>query len=139
VVALNSVFVWEWMRYIRERGGTRGIHYATPIGLQEDLARTICAHPDTAIQVRNHTVLRPFTIDYGISAEPTCRDKHITVCDPQACSAVAPGGIEVVVEYARTRGGAVQVREVRKIRDRHQAPSSSDTTGNGLSRMERQP
>src|SRR5262245_34339272 len=45
LVVSNVLFNLEWMRFVREKGGTRGIHYSTPIGLQEQAIRTICADP----------------------------------------------------------------------------------------------
>jgi hypothetical protein len=110
LIVSNVLFDIEWMRFVRERGGTRGIHYSTPVGLQEKAIRAICASPSTVIQVQNETVLWPFPISYGISTEPSCLGKRISICRPDECLSVGPGMVRIRLTYAKERGGELRVQ-----------------------------
>jgi hypothetical protein len=109
VVVSNVAFNLDWMAYIRERGGTRGIHYSTPIGLQEQAILAICAVPSSSVQVENRTILWPFPIQYGVSTESSCNGKQINICPAGTCPPLAEGEFKVSLAYASDRGGALKV------------------------------
>jgi hypothetical protein len=103
----------QWMGYIRERGGTRGGPYGTPVGLQMEAMREVCAAPEQSIVLWNDTAMYPFPFQYLATTEAACRDKKVVVCAPvpkpltKACPPV--DGCLHRLSYASERGGALRV------------------------------
>jgi len=106
---LQFQFNVEWMRYIRQREGTRGIHYATPLGAQRRTVLALCAMPDADLQVENETLLFPDSLSYLALTEPACRDKRVLVCGPGACP-TAGGARRVRLLYRSRIGGGLRLK-----------------------------
>lgn len=108
-------FIGAWRRYIDDRTGTRGLHYGTPLGHQEEVMRAFCLAPGQRLVLDNQTVLfrRPFA--YWSRVLPECRNREVVVCGAGAragflaCPEPTPGGRHVRLVYARERGGALRL------------------------------
>jgi len=112
-VAQFSMIV-EWMGYIRERGGTRGGPYATPVGLEIEAMRTVCAGPEPVIVLRNDTEMHPYPFEYLAVTEAACRGKTVIVCASalqphKPCPPTAPNDRLRRLSYASAKGGALRV------------------------------
>jgi hypothetical protein len=90
-------FLPMWMRYIHERGGTRGIHYTTPVADEERFMRGACSQGDD-IQIENHTVIYAVPLDYIAATDPACKGKRVALCNG-SCGGGAPGTKVVQLRY----------------------------------------
>jgi hypothetical protein len=109
VIALGQfALVQRWMNFIRAEGGTRGVHYATPLAAQRELIRRACAAPQRELMVLNQTVLFPHSLQYVAFAEPACAGKRVTICPPSC--ALPAGGRVFKLHYLRPKGGALGLR-----------------------------
>jgi hypothetical protein len=115
VAALQFAFVVTWMSYVRAHGGTRGIHYGTPIGGQRALMRSACAGPADVV-LRNETNLFQAPLVYWAAVRPECQGKSVRVCGangvrpPTACPGPTPGTETVRLVYAHDGGGALALK-----------------------------
>ena len=117
VVALAqfSVLV-DWMGFIRVTGGTRSAGYGTPIGLQLEAMREVCAAPESAIVLRDEIEMFPFAFQYHAATLPACRGKTIVVCGDagprlimKPCPPPAEGTRVRRLRYAEGMGGRLKV------------------------------
>lgn len=101
----QSAIVIDWRRYVAERGGTRGIHQASPIGAQVAVIDASCRSARSAdVWIENRTRLFPAALLYHAAVVPACAGKRVRVCGGDQCP---PTGERVVLEYARAVGGAL--------------------------------
>jgi hypothetical protein len=83
-----------WMEWIRNNGGTRGIHYGLPIGVQRQALAESCAvdAPAPAIALQTQLVIfscRAWSRWRG--TEPACQGRRVVVCGGPACPALPAG------------------------------------------------
>ncbi len=108
--ALQFAFISAWMGYVKENGGIRGIHYSTPVALQQQAVRAACAQPEQNLILQNSTLIFPESLKYLVSAEPACVGKRVLICPYGGCPPPPPGGRGLTLVYARNVGGAVEWR-----------------------------
>ena len=113
-IAQFAVLV-EWMGFVRWTGGTRSAGYGTPIGLQLQAMREVCATPEPAIVLKNGTEMFPFPFEYHAATLPECRGKTVLVCadEPRPltkrCPAPVEGTAVLRLRYAEATGGRLKV------------------------------
>ena len=100
VALVQFSFLPMWMHYVRARGGTRGIHFTTPLAEERTWMREACA-TEKNFAIENHTVLFPASLDYLASTERACADHHVDICDG-SCSAEKT---VISLRYADAIGG----------------------------------
>ena len=109
VLALAEAgFNQAWMRWVRERGGTAGIHYSVPVAGQRELLRTACSSERQFVALKNQTYLFPESLLSLARTEPACADKRLMVC-PGTCPPLDSRWRQVVVRYAAYPGGRLAV------------------------------
>jgi hypothetical protein len=79
VAFVQMLFVVQWMSYIRNHGGTRGIHYGATLSEQTQAVREACLRPGKRTIIDSEVTIFARSIEYLASAIPSCRDKEITV------------------------------------------------------------
>jgi hypothetical protein len=105
VLALaEATFNQEWMRWVRERGGTAGIHYSVPMAAQRALLRAACSTERPQVALANRTYLFPESVLSLAQTEPTCAGKRVAVC-PGNCPVLDSQWRVVSVRYAAYPGG----------------------------------
>lgn len=85
-------FLPMWMTYVREQGGTRGIHYTTILSEEQAFMRRACSLGSDVV-VENRTVMFDPAIDYIAKSEPACRNVTVSICKgtcPGSAGARAP-------------------------------------------------
>jgi len=92
VAILQMGFVIEWMSYIRERGGTRGIHYGATLTEQIAAVRSACDRGRSRIAIDSRVTIFGESIEYLASSLEECKGKVVTV------SGTGPGTV-VQLEY----------------------------------------
>ncbi len=95
-------FLPMWMGYVRSHGGTRGIHYTTPLSEERAWMRGACS-AGSNIQIENRTVLFAPALDYIASTEDACKGKSVVVCGG-ACRSTDPDARIVHLRYAAVGG-----------------------------------
>ncbi len=108
LAAVQLLFLVGWMSYIRVRGGTHGIHYSTPVSLQEKAVRKICEAPEKIIVVENQTALFPASIQYLAEIEPRCAGKIVRLCF-RTCPPTPADVRRTRIGYLAPYGGALAV------------------------------
>ena len=83
VALLQFCFLPLWMHYVRERGGTQGIHFTTPLMEEQNFLRLACPS-SKKIAVENHTVIFASALDYLAKHEAACVDHTVEIC-AEAC------------------------------------------------------
>jgi hypothetical protein len=96
-------FLPMWMRYVRSHGGTRGIHYTTPLSEERAWMREAC-RMGNVVQIENHTVLFAPALDYLAHTEDGCRDHDVTLCGGSGCRGGDPNARIVRLHYAAVGG-----------------------------------
>jgi len=115
VAVAQFLVIVQWMGYIRERGGTRGGPYATPIDPQTEAMNGVCSVPERVIVLRSETAMFRFSFEYLATTEPACRGKAVVVCAAtpgpltKACPPPNPDARLVRLGYASEKGGALRV------------------------------
>lgn len=93
-----------WMRYIRERGGTQGIHYSVPLSAQQTVVRRLCEEAQGQVFLENRTAIFPPSLGYVAQTTPACENVRLGLCAGWDC----PQGVPVRrLRYAGPVGGAV--------------------------------
>ena len=103
VAILQMGFIVQWMSYIRERGGTRGIHYGATLAQQISAVRSACHHKGDPIVIESHVTVFGDSILYLASALKECDGKVVTV------SETGPG-TRVRLEYESSDSARLVVR-----------------------------
>ena len=94
-----------WMRYVRERGGTQGIHYSTPLAAQQAIILRACQETGQGtLFLENHTTLFPPSLGYVVRTTPACQGVSVYLCHPRNCP---PGALVRRLRYATPHGGAI--------------------------------
>lgn len=93
-----------WMRYIRERGGTQGIHYSVPLSAQQTVVRRLCEEAHGQVFLDNRTAIFPQSLSYVAQTTPACQNVQLGLCGGWNC----PQGVPLrTLRYAGPVGGAV--------------------------------
>jgi hypothetical protein len=112
VISLVAVaqlsFSNAWLNYVDAEGGTRGVHYGTPVAHQYRALKTACARPEPVIRIENHTVILPHALTYVAQTERRCRTKQVEICAGY-CAPPAPGTASLRLVYPRPTGGDVAI------------------------------
>jgi hypothetical protein len=111
VVVLQLAFILIWVAYIRERGGTRGMHYSTPVEATAAAVRQACAGPEPTVYFANQTIVLPVVFQFHAEVEPLCVGKSLVQCGG-GCPVGALGSRTFLFAYAKPRGGAAVLRAV---------------------------
>lgn len=93
-----------WMGYVRQRGGTQGVHYSTPLAAQQEVIRRVCEESPSPVSLENYTVLFPHSLSYVARTTPACQNVALTLCGPWGCP---PGTTLRRLRYAAPVGGAL--------------------------------
>ncbi len=105
VLALVQVtFTQAWMRWVRERGGTAGIHYSVPLSAQRAFLRSACSTDRPQVALANRTYLFPDSLLNLAQTEPACAGKRVGVC-PGDCPVLDAKWRVVSLRYATPPGG----------------------------------
>ncbi|MBN1203654.1 MAG: hypothetical protein JXB05_01855 [Myxococcaceae bacterium] len=93
-----------WMGYARERGGTQGIHYSSPLAAQQAVIRRLCEEAKGTVFLENHTWIFPPPLGYVARTTPACQGLNIHLCGSRGCP---PGAPIRRLRYAAPVGGAL--------------------------------
>jgi hypothetical protein len=105
VLALGEAsFDQAWMRWIRERGGTAGVHYSVPMAAQRALLNTACSTDRLQVALANRTYLFPESLLSLAQTEPACTGKRVAICAVN-CPPLEPTWSVVSVHYAAYPAG----------------------------------
>ena len=88
----------SWMGWIRERGGTRGIHYGLTLGAQRQALAAACAAPTPGIALELQVVAFPESLRSLARTEPACRGRRVEVCGV-LCPVPPPGWSVATLRY----------------------------------------
>jgi len=89
----------SWMGWIRERGGTRGIHYGLTLGAQRAALAQACTASAPGIALEVQVVAFPESFRSLARTEPACRGHGVEVCGA-VCPALPPGWSVATLRYA---------------------------------------
>jgi hypothetical protein len=109
ITALNLIVLFTLARFIIERGGTRGIHYGTPVALQAETVETLCARRGSPIYVENATLLFEAVLRQHASRVPQCLGRPVRLCKRPRCRDAPPSSVVARIEYAEPEGGRLSV------------------------------
>ena len=105
VVALaDGGFQRVWMGWVREHGGTAGVHYSVPLSSQRLLLREACTTVQPKVALANRTLLFPHSLLSLAQTESACAGKTVGVC-PADCPTLDAQWRVVFVRYAAPPGG----------------------------------
>jgi hypothetical protein len=105
VLALGeTIFNQAWMRWVRERGGTAGIHYSVPLAAQRALLHAACSTDRPQVALVNQTYLFPDSLLSLAQTERACVGKRVAVCRGK-CPPLDQQWRQVLVRYAAYPGG----------------------------------
>ena len=102
-IVVQFSFIERWMAFIDMNGGTRGVHYSVPLGLQTDVVKRACATSAPTIIFDNRTVLFPASLKYLASIDPSCRGKEVAFCT-EHCPRTSQQRSVFRLEYADSGG-----------------------------------
>ena len=115
IALAQFVVIVQWMGYVRERGGTRGGPYSTPLGVQIRAIQAVCSVPEPVIILWNETAMYPYAFEYLATTDGACHGKTVVVCapTPNSLTKTCPPRTEAVrlrrLSYASEKGGALRV------------------------------
>lgn len=104
----EATFNQAWMRWVRERGGTAGIHYSVPMAAQRALLAAACSTDRSQVALNNQTYLFPESLLSLAHTEAACLGKRLVVC-PGTCPRLDAQWSQVFVRYAAYPGGRLAV------------------------------
>jgi hypothetical protein len=105
VLALaEATFNQAWMRWVRERGGTAGIHYSVPLAAQRALLQAACSTDRPQVALANRTYLFADSLLSLAETEPACAGKRLGVCAGN-CPALDARWRVVSLRYVAPPGG----------------------------------
>ncbi len=95
LLAAGSQFLVNvaWMRYIRERGGTQGVHYSVPLSAQQSVVRRLCEEAQGSVTLENRTALFAPSLGYVARTTPACQGVNLGLCSPWGCPPGLPSGV----------------------------------------------
>jgi hypothetical protein len=100
----EATFNQAWMQWIREHGGTAGIHYSVPLAAQRAVLKAACSSDLSQVAIANRTYLFAESLLNVAQTEAACDHKRIGVC-PLNCPALDAGWRVVSLRYAAPPGG----------------------------------
>ncbi len=104
-LALAQVaFTQAWMRWVREHGGTAGVHYSVPLSAQRAFLHSACSTDRPQVALANRTYLFPASLLSLAQTEPACAGKRIAVCMGD-CPTLGAEWRVVSLRYAAPPGG----------------------------------
>ena len=107
-------FVAGWRAWIAERVGTRGVHYAVPLGEQTRVVTAICQHSTEPVVVSLDLVALPGSFEYLNSINPACTQRQVRWCGAgRACAEPGPNELVARVGYAGSEGARLAVTYAR--------------------------
>jgi len=89
----------SWMGWIRSQGGTRGIHYGLPLGVQRHALAEACAAQTPGIALELQVLVFPESLRSLAHTEPGCRERRVEVCGAR-CPPLPPGWSVATLRYA---------------------------------------
>lgn len=99
-----------WRRWIAQREGTRGVHYAVTLREQRRVVAEICGHGQGPVVVALQIVAFSPSFSYLASTEPSCAGRALRWCGPdRGCSDPVPDETIAVVRYAEAEGARLSV------------------------------
>ena len=104
VALADARFLEVWMRWVRERGGTAGIHYSAPLSAQRLLLHEACSTAQPKVALANRTLLFPQSLLSLAQTEAACAGKTVGVCSVN-CPPLDAQWRVVSVRYAAPPGG----------------------------------
>lgn len=108
IALVQMRFTVDWMDYIRERGGTQGVHYGTALALQKSAIETACDTNQPRVYIINETNVFPVSLAYISSTTTQCASKVVHFCGWDQC-AREPAGRRVRIRYAEPSSGRLRV------------------------------
>ena len=96
-------FIGSWMHFIREGGGTRGVHYGTPLSLQQRVLAAACSGSTGPLLLQNETLLFAPSLHYAAWSLPACAGRQLGLCAGRC----PPGLAFRRLRYAASTGGAL--------------------------------
>jgi hypothetical protein len=93
-----------WMRWVRDAGGTAGIHYSVPLAAQRVALREACTTARPAVALANRTSLFAVSLRSLARTEPACAGKRLALC-PGTCPPLDANWRVVPLGYAAPPGG----------------------------------
>jgi hypothetical protein len=100
----------SWMGWIREQGGTRGIHYGLTLGAQRAALAQACSASTPGIALELQIIAFPESFRSLARTEPACRGHRVEVCG-MVCPAPPPGWTIATLRYA---GPGAQLAPVQR-------------------------
>ncbi|HET9450141.1 MAG TPA: hypothetical protein VFO83_04640, partial [Aggregicoccus sp.] len=105
LACVQLAFIGGWMHFIREGGGTRGVHYATPLALQQQALAAACSASSGPLLLQNETRLFAPSLQYAAWSLPACAGRQVGLCAGRC-----PRGLLYRrLRYASATGGALAV------------------------------
>jgi hypothetical protein len=78
VVSLaQTSFLLDWMGFIRDRGGTRGVHYGTVLTEQRRAIGEACRRAPANVMLEAQTIIFETSIRYLFDLEPACAGRSL--------------------------------------------------------------
>ncbi len=87
-----------WMGWIREQGGTRGIHYGLTLGAQRAALAEACRASTPGIALELQILAFPESFRSLARTEPACLRHRVEVCGA-VCAGLAPGWSIATLQY----------------------------------------
>jgi hypothetical protein len=104
----------SWMGWIREEGGTRGIHYGVTIGAQRAALAQACAASTPGVALEFEITAFPGSFRSLARTESACRGHRVEICGMVCPEPPPPGWTIATLRYA---GQSAQLAPVQ-LRDR---------------------
>jgi hypothetical protein len=105
LVALSEAsFDRAWMVWVRENGGTAGIHYSVPMAAQRAFLHESCTTDRPQVALANRTLLFPHSLLSLAQTEPACFGKRVALC-PGNCPPLDAQWRVVSLRYAAPPAG----------------------------------
>jgi hypothetical protein len=104
VALTEAAFDQAWMRWVRERGGTAGIHYSVPMAGQRKLLQAACSTDRPQVALANRTYIFPDSLLSLAQLEPACAGKRVAICSGN-CPILDANWRVVSLRYAAPPGG----------------------------------
>jgi hypothetical protein len=100
----NAGFDRAWIGWVRQHGGTIGIHYSVPMSAQREFLREACSTERPNVALANRTALFPQSLLSLAQTEPACSGKRVGIC-PGSCPTLDAQWRLVSLRYAAPPGG----------------------------------
>lgn len=103
------LFIASWRDWIDDRGGTRGVNYAVPLGEQARTVEEVCETATGPVVVSLDVVAFPVSFEYLTATSSVCAE-DVRWCPPRSdCARPRPGEQPILVRYAESAGAHLEV------------------------------